>query len=168
MKTNKQAAVGHAGEEAVEQIWRAEASGENLQRKTNKALKLGTYSRSFSLIFSYKKTINYRPAKTPKIGLRKVNHVTSNGSVLIGILIVCFYIGAILFFFFPAEKSLPHLLNFHLIPLVSVGLTVKKIQMEARGKYDFSAALENELSFKKGDILKVSACDADRICLCAY
>ena len=30
--------------------------------------------------------------------------------------------------------------------------------MEARGKYDFSAAGDDDLSFRKGDILKVSVC----------
>uniref|UniRef100_A0A3Q2PLF3 Osteoclast-stimulating factor 1 n=1 Tax=Fundulus heteroclitus TaxID=8078 RepID=A0A3Q2PLF3_FUNHE len=33
--------------------------------------------------------------------------------------------------------------------------------MEARGKYDFSATADDELSFKKGDILKVGGCDDD-------
>jgi hypothetical protein len=28
--------------------------------------------------------------------------------------------------------------------------------MEARGKYEFNATAEDELSFRKGDILKVS------------
>lgn len=47
------------------------------------------------------------------------------------------------------------LLSVHLIPLLPVGPTVKKHQMEARGKYDFAATADDELSFKKGDILKI-------------
>lgn len=40
--------------------------------------------------------------------------------------------------------------------------------MEARGKYDFAATADDELSFKKGDILKVRAHGAEGLCLCAH
>ena len=40
--------------------------------------------------------------------------------------------------------------------------TLQPVTMEARGKYDFNATAADELSFRKGDILKVSECQVDK------
>ncbi|XP_064842761.1 growth factor receptor-bound protein 2-like [Oncorhynchus masou masou] len=42
-----------------------------------------------------------------------------------------------------------------LLPPYSNSLTLPPLAMEARGKYDFNATAEDELSFRQGDILKI-------------
>ncbi|KAK6311979.1 hypothetical protein J4Q44_G00176430 [Coregonus suidteri] len=42
-----------------------------------------------------------------------------------------------------------------LLPPYSTSLTLPPVAMEARGMYEFNATAEDELSFRKGDILKI-------------
>lgn len=60
----------------------------------------------------------------------------------------------------PAQKHLSWTLWSSLCTL-SLFLTLQPVLMEARGKYDFNATADDELSFRKGDILKVSVCWSD-------